>query len=292
MVFRHRYKVSFLLTSAIYLLLFFIFLEAIKPLESAKRSNKGERVSLSLKNLEISRAAPQSKKSLPSKKEPPKKISKPVKKRAQKPKPKQQQKSQKPKKVAKKPEKTVKKIADNTAKKPKPIKKTPKKTVKKAVAKESNQTAKQVPSLASLAPKQKSAPALESFFKSSPAQAQKTQKDKEINKLYGKEFESFTKGQKEFIKDNLQTIGKITQKYLYIRGYPEFAVKTKQEGVNVVEFLLHPNGDISDLKIIKGSGYTLLDENSLETIKTAYKDYPRPTETTKIRIYVEYRIIY
>ncbi|MGD9595809.1 MAG: energy transducer TonB, partial [Wolinella sp.] len=63
-----------------------------------------------------------------------------------------------------------------------------------------------------------------------------------------------------------------------------------QEGINAVEFYLHPNGDISDLRLIRSVGYTLLDKNSLKTIEIAYKDYPRPKTKTKIRIKVYYKI--
>lgn len=107
----------------------------------------------------------------------------------------------------------------------------------------------------------------------------------EISKLYGDEFKSFTKEQKEFLKENLKDIGAITQRYL---KYPTIAAKLGQHGVNIVEFFLHPNGDISDLKIIDGSGYEILDKNSIYTIEIAYKEYPRPKSVTKIRIYVHY----
>jgi len=80
-------------------------------------------------------------------------------------------------------------------------------------------------------------------------------------------------------------IGKITQRYLQ---YPEISAKTGQSGVNVVEFTLHPNGDISDLRISDSSYFTALDKNTIETIQIAYKDYPRPKEPTKIKIFVNY----
>lgn len=109
-------------------------------------------------------------------------------------------------------------------------------------------------------------------------------------KLYGEEYNKFTKVQKAFLQNSLKKIGEITQKYLYEKGYPRIAVKTGQQGVNVVEFFLYPNGDIKDLKIINSSSYATLDKNTIETIEIAYKDYPRPKEVTKIRIYVYYRL--
>ena len=107
----------------------------------------------------------------------------------------------------------------------------------------------------------------------------------EINQLYGEEFGDLGTAQKDFIRNNLRNIGRITQSYL---SYPRIAAYFEQSGVNAVEFYLHPNGDISGLKIIKSSGLSSFDAQTLHTIKIAYKDYPRPTETTLIRIHVTY----
>eukprot|EP01022_Parablepharisma_sp_SALTPOND_P015244 TRINITY_DN21388_c0_g1_i1.p1 TRINITY_DN21388_c0_g1~~TRINITY_DN21388_c0_g1_i1.p1 ORF type:complete len:291 (-),score=41.61 TRINITY_DN21388_c0_g1_i1:466-1338(-) len=109
--------------------------------------------------------------------------------------------------------------------------------------------------------------------------------DNKIEKLYGKEFGSFTKEQKKFIRDNLSKIGEITQRHL---KYPTLAGELQQDGQNIVEFYLHPNGDITELRLIGKTGYAMLDRNSISTIEIAYKDYPRPKTKTKIRIYVNY----
>ena len=113
---------------------------------------------------------------------------------------------------------------------------------------------------------------------------------KMINQLYGKEFNGYSATQKKFIKHNLGIIHRITQKTLWRNGYPETARRTRQQGTNVVSFYLHPNGDISGLKLKKRIGYTSLDQNTLEVIRIAYKDYPLPNQKTKIVFYVEYSI--
>lgn len=107
----------------------------------------------------------------------------------------------------------------------------------------------------------------------------------EIDELYGDEFGDLGSAEKDFIKNNLRNIGRITQKYLQ---YPREAGYLGQDGENAVEFYLYPNGDISDLKIIKNSGSIILDKNTTKTIEIAYKDYPRPTTKTLIRIKVRY----
>jgi len=111
-----------------------------------------------------------------------------------------------------------------------------------------------------------------------------------IKQLYGKEFNTFSPTQKKFIKDNLGTIHHITQRTLTQNGYPDVAVRTKQQGTNIVSFYLHPNGKITGLKLRKRIGYAALDQNTLEVIRIAYKDYPRPKSKTKITFYVKYSI--
>ncbi|MEA3554048.1 MAG: TonB family protein [Campylobacterota bacterium] len=104
-------------------------------------------------------------------------------------------------------------------------------------------------------------------------------------KLYGDEYFLLSKEEKRFLKTNLSRIGQITQRHL---KYPAISIRTRQKGINMVEFMLHNNGDISNLMITDGSGYTALDQNTIRTIKIAYKDYPKPYQEIKIRIYVRY----
>jgi len=114
--------------------------------------------------------------------------------------------------------------------------------------------------------------------------------NQKIKKLYGSSFHRMTPTQKRFIEENLDTIQEITQRTLTRRGYPEGAGRTLQEGTNVVTFKLHPNGNISNLRLKTRIGYRALDENTLSLIRVAYKDYPYPTTTTQITFYVTYSI--
>jgi len=113
---------------------------------------------------------------------------------------------------------------------------------------------------------------------------------KMIKQLYGSEFNTFSPAQKRFIKENLGTIHRITQHTLTRNGYPDVAVRTRQQGTNVVSFYLHPDGRITGLRLKRRIGYAALDQNTLEVIRIAYKDYPRPKTKTKITFYVQYSI--
>ena len=112
--------------------------------------------------------------------------------------------------------------------------------------------------------------------------------DRMIQDLYGGEFNTYNATQKKFIRNNLGTIHRITQRTLTRNGYPAIAVRTKQQGTNVVSFYLHPNGDISGLRLKTPIGYQALDQNTLDVIRIAYKNYPLPNKKTKIIFYVTY----
>ncbi|MDY3201541.1 MAG: TonB family protein [Arcobacter sp.] len=112
----------------------------------------------------------------------------------------------------------------------------------------------------------------------------------ELERLYGEEYQNFTKVQKAYLEKNLNNFQVITQRVLDRLGYPKLAAKLKIGGINIVEFMFHPDGSISGLKIINSSGYAVLDDYTIELIEIAYKDYPRPTTPTKLRFKVFYRL--
>ena len=112
----------------------------------------------------------------------------------------------------------------------------------------------------------------------------------ELQKLYGEEYDKFTKVQKAYLEKNLTNFQTITQRVLNRLGYPPLAAKLKIGGVNVIEFMFHPDGSITGLKVIDSSGYAVLDDYSVELIEIAYKDYPKPQTSTKLRFNVQYRL--
>jgi len=204
-----------------------------------------------------------------------------------------------PKKV--KPKKVVKKrpVKKKIIKKKVVVKKKPKpkkKIVKKKIIKKELEEMVYIEELFTTQPMevQDNSDDLGSFLgASTPSLSTSTVKShpsSKIKKLYGSSFHTFTPTQKKFIENNLNTIQRITQNLLTRRGYPEGAGRNRQEGTNVVSFNLHPNGDISGLRLKQRIGSRPLDENTLSLIRTAYKDYPYPSTTTKIVFYVTYTI--
>lgn len=136
-------------------------------------------------------------------------------------------------------------------------------------------------------PNKGESPSLAAIFAQYPRLDSITKRD--VSDLYGEEFGDYGLVEQDFIINNLRDIGRITGRYL---KYPPDAIRLGQQGVNIVQFYLHPNGDITDLRLIKSSGYVILDRNSERTIEIAYKDYPHPISKVLIRIRVSMELYY
>ena len=103
---------------------------------------------------------------------------------------------------------------------------------------------------------------------------------------YGDEFFELSATEQHYLLNNLQKIRKINDivgNRLLQSKYDE-EIDTKEN--NIVEFYLHPDGSISGLSLYNEREGSLLDELTVETIELAHSQYPRPKQTTLIRIRV------
>lgn len=57
-----------------------------------------------------------------------------------------------------------------------------------------------------------------------------------------------------------------------------------------MEFLWTKQKQLKDLKIIKSSGYEILDKNTLQTIQRASVDFPVYTNNVRLRIPIIYQL--
>lgn len=119
-------------------------------------------------------------------------------------------------------------------------------------------------------------------------QTDSTSLGKNIKELYGSTFGELSKAQQEYILDNQEIMRRITQQVLTRQAAVSNLKGLNVQKMNVIEFYLHPNGDMSDFKFLQKSGYFILDEITKVTIDYAYSKYPRPKEKTLIRYNVFY----
>ncbi len=90
-----------------------------------------------------------------------------------------------------------------------------------------------------------------------------------------------------FLLEKFHIISKIVQKNI---KYPFIARRMGWEGKVLISFLLTRNGEIKYLKVEKSSGYKILDENALKTIKRCSKYFPVPPVDVKIKLPIIYKL--
>lgn len=109
-----------------------------------------------------------------------------------------------------------------------------------------------------------------------------------IKKLYGETFGKLSPGEQKYILNNTEIMRRITQQILNRVGSVNIPNDLHVTSYNIVQFYLHPNGDMTGFKFLKRSNYYILDETTKETIEYAYSKYPLPKQTTLIRYRVNY----
>lgn len=109
-----------------------------------------------------------------------------------------------------------------------------------------------------------------------------------IKEAYGDAFGTLSEGEKKYVIDNQEIMRRITQEQLNRLGPVNIPKSLRVNTGNIIEFYLHPNGDISELKVVSISGYEILDDTSLQTVEYSYHRYPLPRQKTLIRYKVGY----
>jgi len=113
---------------------------------------------------------------------------------------------------------------------------------------------------------------------------------REMKELYGDKWGELTPGQRQYMLDNQEIMRRITQQVLNRVARVNLDRDLNVNKTNVIEFYLHPNGDMTDFKFISKSGYFVLDNTTKETIEYAYSRYPRPKEKILVRYNVYYNL--
>jgi protein TonB len=90
-----------------------------------------------------------------------------------------------------------------------------------------------------------------------------------------------------FLTERLSVISNIVQRRI---NYPPIARRMGWEGKVLVSFVLEPNGDIRDLKVLKSCGYEVLDKEALDAIRRSYKDFPKPPVSVMVKLPINFRL--
>jgi len=93
--------------------------------------------------------------------------------------------------------------------------------------------------------------------------------------------------EESFLRERLSVISNIVQRHI---NYPPIARRMGWEGKVLVSFVLEPNGDIRDLKVLKSCGYEVLDKEALDAIRRSYRDFPKPPVSVVIKLPINFRL--
>jgi len=88
----------------------------------------------------------------------------------------------------------------------------------------------------------------------------------------------------------------LREHFLYIKDrilsriiYPNLARRMGWHGKVLTSFIIHLDGTVTDVRILSSSGFKVLDENAVTTIKDV-SPFPKPPITAKIIIPISYRL--
>ncbi len=72
-------------------------------------------------------------------------------------------------------------------------------------------------------------------------------------------------------------------------SYPAMARKKGWEGRVVVAFVILPDGAVRDVRVVRGSGFSVLDRNAVEAVRSA-SPFPHPPTEAEVLTPVVYRL--
>jgi len=93
--------------------------------------------------------------------------------------------------------------------------------------------------------------------------------------------------EESFLRERLSVITDIVQRHI---NYPPIARRMGWEGKVLVSFVLEPNGNIRDLKVLKSSGYEVLDKEALDAIRRSHKDFPKPPVSVVVKLPINFKL--
>lgn len=76
------------------------------------------------------------------------------------------------------------------------------------------------------------------------------------------------------------------------RRYPNWAKRQGIEGVSYLVFTLLSNGMVQDIKLIKSSGFDILDEEAISTVKRASPFHPIPAKFNCSNLTMEVALVF
>jgi protein TonB len=82
-------------------------------------------------------------------------------------------------------------------------------------------------------------------------------------------------------------ISKLVREHL---EYPYLARRLGWEGEVLLFFRLNPTGEVEEIKVLKSSGFEVLDKSAVNAVKRASKHFPRPNQIVLIKLPIQFKL--
>ena len=112
-----------------------------------------------------------------------------------------------------------------------------------------------------------------------------------VNNTYKDILDRLTPSERKYTLDNQEILHQIIQHTLDRVSRINIPRDLRVNSSNVAEFYLLPNGDISEIKFITKSEYSIFNKITKETIAYAYEKFPRPDQKTLMRYKFDYNLL-
>jgi protein TonB len=94
--------------------------------------------------------------------------------------------------------------------------------------------------------------------------------------------------QEQYMKTNLANIIAAIKRH---KNYPHLAKKKEIEGKVILKCIITPKGGVKDIKFVKKSSSSILNQNSIDILKKASKEFITPLKEIEIIIPFNYELI-
>ncbi|MBE7357356.1 energy transducer TonB [Campylobacter sp. RM12327] len=74
------------------------------------------------------------------------------------------------------------------------------------------------------------------------------------------------------------------------KNYPRVARRMRKQGVSVIEFAYHKNGDVANLKVAKSSGHKILDDTVISVIQSVKNKFPKIDVSTTFEVPIKFAL--
>lgn len=91
----------------------------------------------------------------------------------------------------------------------------------------------------------------------------------------------------KFEETQFSIISKLVREHL---EYPYLARRMGWEGEVLLFFRLNPTGEVEEIKVLKSSGFEVLDKSAVNAVKRASKYFPCPKQIVLIKLPIQFKL--